>query len=63
MCFKSTYISLRRFSTPEMGFYPILVVETLRRASAVFPPLKWDSPHIWGVSHVHGGQKPISLQY
>ena len=25
-----------------MGFYPILVVETLRQPSAVFPPLKWD---------------------
>ena len=31
-----------RVFTPEMGFYPILLVETLRQPSAVFPPLKWD---------------------
>ena len=39
-------------------------------ASAPHPPLNWESPHLWGVYcivytvyHVHGGQRPISLQY
>ena len=44
-----------------MPYRPPLV--RLRRASAPHPPLKRETPHIWGVSHVHGGQRPISLEY
>ena len=29
-----------------------------RRASAPQPSPDWESPHVWGVSHVHGGQRP-----
>ena len=42
--------------TGEMGF-----LSHLSGGSASHPPLKWDTPHIWGVSHVHGGQRPVLL--
>ena len=44
-------------------FIPFWWWVRLRRASAPHPPLKRETPHIWGVSHVHGGQRPISLEY
>ena len=50
----------------EMGLNPISAVgegwKSLHLASTPLPPLKLESPFIWGVSHVHGGQRPISLE-
>ena len=46
-----------------MGFYPILGVEKLPPLFRRFSTAEMGSPHIWGVSHVHGGQRPISLEY
>ena len=44
-------------------FIPFWWWVRLRRASAPHPPLERETPHIWGVSLVHGGQRPISLEY
>ena len=44
--------------TTKMGF-----LSHSGGGSAPHPPRKWESPHTWGVSHVHGGQRPISLEY
>ena len=51
---------LRRPPTAEKGFLSHFGGGS---ASAPHPPLKRETPHIWGVSHVHGGQRPISLEY
>ena len=51
---------IRRPPTAEMGFLSHFGGGF---ASVPHPPLKWETPHIWGVSYVHGGQRPISPQY
>ena len=37
--------------------------ETLPPRFRRFSTAEMGSPHIWGVSHVHGGQRPISQEY
>ena len=58
---------VRRCAPLKWDKIPILVVgggrKCLSSSSAAHPPLKWETSHIWGVSHVHGVQRPISLEY
>ena len=55
---------VRRCAPLKWDKIPILVVgggrKGLSSSSAAHPPLKWETSHMWGVSHVHGVQRPIS---